>query len=97
MLPERIGGIRMSILREIILAVLGVYALLFVCDALFGVADARFDDAFFDSAFYAPRSKEVHFAGDVTPADRIDDVFAQFLPDDGKRGRRYSSLTTFIR
>jgi hypothetical protein len=35
----------MSVLREIVAAVAGVYALLFVCDALFGVGEARFDDS----------------------------------------------------
>jgi hypothetical protein len=87
----------MSVLREIAVAVAGVYALLFACDALFGIGEARFDDAYFDSAFYAPRSKEFRFAIDVAPAARVDDAFAQFAPGDGKRGRRYSSLTTFIR
>ncbi len=87
----------MTVLREIAVAVAGVYALLLACDALFGVADARFDDAYFDSAFYAPRAQEFRFASDAAPADRVDDAFAQFAPGDGKRGRRYSSLTTFIR
>ena len=58
----------MTILREIAVAMAGVYALLLACDAMFGIGERRFDDA-----------------------------FAQFAPADAKRGKRYSSLTTFIR
>ncbi len=87
----------MSILREIVVAVAGVYALLFVCDALFGVADARFDDVFFDSSFYAPRRDEFRFAGSTPPAVRVSDAFAQFSPSEARPNRRYSSLTIVIR
>ena len=96
MLPEN-GGIGMVILREIAVAVAGVYALLLACDAVFGLGEGRFDDAYFHSSFYAPRSQEFRFTSDVPPAARVDDAFAQFAPADPKRGRRYSSLTTFIR
>ena len=37
----------MSILKEIVAAVAGVYALLCACDAVFGVGEARFDDAYY--------------------------------------------------
>jgi hypothetical protein len=80
----------MSVLREIVAAVVGVYTLLFVCDALFGVGEARFDDAYYSSDFYAPRSKEFRFASDTTPAARVSDAFAQFMPSEAKPGRRYS-------
>ncbi|MBW7967833.1 hypothetical protein [Bradyrhizobium sp. BR 10289] len=87
----------MSILKEVIAAVAGVYALLFVCDALFGVGDQRFDDNYFRASFYAPRPKEFRFADGTTPAARISDAFAQFSASEAKPTKRYSSLTTFIR
>lgn len=87
----------MAILRETVVALAGVYALLFACDALFGVGEGRFDDAYFHNSFYAPRAQEAGFAGNLSPAARVDDAFAQFAPGDGKRARRYSSLTTFVR
>ena len=87
----------MSILKEIVGAVVGVYALVFACDALFGVYDARFDDAYYQSSFYAPRSNEFRFASNTTPAARVSDAFAQFTPGEAKPNKRYSSLTTIIR
>lgn len=87
----------MSILREIVAAVAGVYALLFVCDALFGIGEARFDDAYYRASFYAPKPKEFRFAGDTPPAARVSDAFAQFAPGEPKPNRRYSSLTTIVR
>ncbi|MHC2280931.1 hypothetical protein ACVME8_007574 [Bradyrhizobium diazoefficiens] len=90
-------GISMSILKEIVAAVAGVYALLFVCDAVFGVGEARFDDAYYSASFYAPRPKEFRFAGDTPPAVRVSDAFAQFAPGEARPNRRYSSLTTIIR
>jgi hypothetical protein len=87
----------MSVLREIVVAVTGVYALLFACDALFGVGEARFDDTYYRASFYAPRPTEFRFAGDTPPAVRVSEAFAQFAPGEAKPNRRYSSLTTIIR
>ncbi|TYO62444.1 hypothetical protein FXV83_32645 [Bradyrhizobium hipponense] len=87
----------MSIFREIVVAVAGVYALLFACDAVFGHGEARFDDVYYSSAFYAPRPKEFRFASNTPPAVRVSDAFAQFTPSEAKPNRRYSSLTTIIR
>ena len=87
----------MSILREIVAAVAGVYALLFVCDALFGVGETRFDDAYYHASFYAPKPKEFRFAGDTPPAVRVSEAFAQFSASEAKPNKRYSSLTTIIR
>ncbi|WP_246791298.1 hypothetical protein [Bradyrhizobium commune] len=97
MLPAKGWGINMSVLKEIVVAVAGVYALLFVCDSLFGVGEARFDDAYYSASFYAPQPKEFRFAGDTPPAVRISDAFAQFSASDAKPAKRYSSLTTIIR
>lgn len=87
----------MSILKEIVAAVAGVYALLFVCDALFGVGETRFDDAYYTVSFYAPRPKEFRFASDTPPAVRVSEAFAQFAPSEAKPNKRYSALTTVIR
>lgn len=89
--------LNMSILKEIVAAVAGVYALLFVCDALFGVGEVRFDDSYYSASFYAPRPKEFRFADGTTPAARVSDAFAQFSVGETKPNRRYSSLTTIIR
>jgi len=97
MLPSKEWGISMSVLREIVVALAGVYALLFACDAVFGLGEARFDDAYYSASFYAPRPKEFRFAGDTPAAVRVSDAFAQFAPGVAKPNRRYSSLTTFIR
>ena len=96
MLPEN-GGIGMTILREIAVAMAGVYALLLACDAMFGIGDGRFDDVYYNRDFYAPRSQEFRFAGDTPPAVRVSDAFAQFAPGEARPNKRYSSLTTFIR
>jgi hypothetical protein len=89
-------GINMSVLKEVVAAVAGVYALLFVCDAMFGVGEARFDDSYYSASFYAPRP-EFRFASGTTPAARVSDAFAQFTPSEAKPNKRYSSLTTIIR
>jgi len=87
----------MSILKEVVAAVAGVYALLCACDAVFGIGEARFDDAYYSASFYAPRPKEFRFAGDTPPAVRVSDAFAQFSRAEAKPNKRYSSLTTIIR
>lgn len=75
--------------------------MLFALGVLFGEeAEPRFIGAFYDSATYAPRLDEavaeLRFARDATPADRIRDVFGQFIPSENKRGKRYSSAATTI-
>jgi hypothetical protein len=71
--------------------------LLFISGAFFG-EDSRFDGALYESAIYAPRlvetpaSLERRFTRDATPADRVREVFAQFVPNEGRRGKRYSAI-----
>jgi hypothetical protein len=80
-------------------------ALLFVSDAFLrdDESNARFDGSFYQSALYAPKIDdqlslpEPRFTRDVTPAERIKEVFAQFVPNEGKRGKRYASTATVIR
>src|SRR6266702_3756369 len=75
-------------------------ALLFVSDALFGERESRFDGSLYESGIYAPRlvetvaAQERYFTRDATPADRVKGVFAQFVPNEGKRGKRYSAIAT---
>ncbi|MBA2402748.1 MAG: hypothetical protein H0V72_29440 [Bradyrhizobium sp.] len=74
--------------------------LLFVSDACLrdGESDLRFDGSLYQSALYAPLPvvtlAEPRFTRDATPADRVKEVFAQFVPNEGKRGKRYSSIAT---
>ena len=93
------------VLRETAAAVVGVYALLVACDAMFGAGQARFDDDYYRASFYAPAPaparSEFRFASDTTPAARVSDAFAQFTPGEVKSpklpAKRYSSLPTIIR
>jgi hypothetical protein len=79
-------------------------ALLFLFDACFGESDtnSRFDTLLFESATYAPRREEIEtpyefrYRRDITPASRVSDVFAQFVPSEAKRGKRYSSSAGII-
>ena len=78
---------------------------LFVSDAYFGdnESNPRFNGSLYESAIYAPRLEEIavtaelRFTRDVTPADRVKEVFDQFVPNEGKRGKRYTSTATVIR
>jgi hypothetical protein len=88
----------MSVFKETAAAVAGVWALLLVCDACFGVGETRFDDEYYLASFYAPRpAGEFRFAANTTPAARVADAFAQFTPGEVKPGKRYSSLPMIIR
>jgi hypothetical protein len=77
---------------------------LFVSDAYFGddESNSRFNGSLYESAIYAPRleqtvaTAELRYTRDVTPADRVKEVFAQFVPNEGKRGKRYSSTATAV-
>jgi hypothetical protein len=63
-------------------------------------SNSRFNGSFYESAIYAPRleqmvaAEELRFTRDVTPADRIREVFAQFVPNEGRRGKRYASTAS---
>jgi hypothetical protein len=77
--------------------------LLFISDAYFGDRESnfRFNGSFYESALYAPRLKEATvraelFTRDVSAAARVKDVFAQFVPNENRRGKRYSGTATVI-
>ncbi len=59
-------------------------------------ADLRFDGSLYESALYAPRQEEarataeLRFPRDVTPAVRVKEVFAMFVPNERRRSKRYS-------
>jgi hypothetical protein len=54
----------------------------------------RFDGSLYESALYAPRRADVEattepgLARDVTPAARVSEVFAVFVPNERRRGKR---------
>jgi hypothetical protein len=56
----------------------------------------RFDGSLYSSALYAPRvdetrtTAELRLARDVTPAVRVKEVFAVFVPNERRRGKRDS-------
>ena len=74
--------------------------LLFVSDACLrdGDSDLRFDGSLYQSALYAPRIEETvtepRFTRDASPAERVKEVFAQFVPNEGRRTKRYASSAT---
>jgi hypothetical protein len=76
--------------------------LLFALDAYFrdDAGEVRFNGSFYESATYAPRLEEavveLRFTRDATPADRVREVFGQFVPNESRRGRRYSSAATTV-
>ena len=53
----------------------------------------RFDGSLYGSALYAPRIEGAagpRVTRDVTPAVRVKEVFAVFVPNERRRNRRYS-------
>jgi len=70
---------------------------IFASNAYFGddQSNSRFNGSLYESAIYAPRlekrlvTADPQFTRDATPMDRVRDVFAQFVPNEMKRGKRY--------
>lgn len=95
----------MPINKHLAVVAWAVLALLVVSDALFGDSDSaqRFDPAYYASATYAPRvvaasaADDRYFSDDITPSERVKDVFGQISISDSRRIKRYSSLSTIIR
>jgi hypothetical protein len=71
-------------------------AVIFVSNAYFGEyeGESRFNGSLYESALYAPRlegvitTREIQFTRDVSPAARVKEIFAQFIPNEGRRVRR---------
>jgi hypothetical protein len=76
---------------------LALLVIIFVSDAYFGYdeGNSRFNGSLYESALYAPRLEEavaiqeLRFTRYVTPAARIKEVFSQFIPNEGRRAKRY--------
>ena len=69
--------------------------LLFVSNAYLDddESNLRFDGSLYGSALYAPRVEdtiELRFTRDVTPAVRVREVFAVFVPNERRRNKRDS-------
>jgi hypothetical protein len=73
-------------------------ALLFISNAYLtdDESNLRFDGSLYGSALYAPRAEEIQataelrFPRDVTPAVRVREVFAVFVPNERRRNKRDS-------
>jgi hypothetical protein len=93
----------MSILKDLAAAATGLLVFFVVSGAFFGDGEtgySRFDASVFDSAIYAPgagQAAEFQFARGATPADRVNEVFARFVPGEGKLVKRYASAAAVIR
>jgi len=92
----------MPIFRYFTIVGSALLAFIFVSDAYFGdhEGNPRFNGSLNESAVYAPRleelvtKRELRFTRDVTPAARVREGFAQFVPNDGKLSRRYASTAS---
>lgn len=88
----------MPIFRYFTVVGSGLLVFLFVSNAYLtdDESSSRFDGSLYESALYAPRTAEtsttaeVRFTRDVTPAVRVKEVFAVFVPNERRRGKRYS-------
>ena len=87
----------MPIFRYFAVVGSALLVLLFVSDACLRDSenDLRFDGSLYQSAMYAPLIEqtvtEPRFTRDATPADRVREVFAQFVPNEGRRTKRYAA------
>ena len=75
-----------------------LFVLLFVSNAYLtdDESNLRFDGSLYQSAMYAPRAEEtagtaeLRFTRDVTPAVRVREVCAVFVPNERRRSKRHS-------
>ena len=90
----------MPIFRYFAVTGSALLVLLFVSDACLrdSESDLRFDGSLYQSAMYAPLIEaivtEPRFTRDATPADRVKETFALFVPNEGRRTKRYASSAT---
>jgi hypothetical protein len=102
-LQKREACVAMPVFKYFAVVGSALLVLLFVSDALFGESNSRFDGSLYESALYAPHSDETadtterRFPHNVTAAVRVRKVFAQFVPNENKRGKHYASTAAFIR
>jgi len=75
-----------------------LFVFLFISNAYLtdDASNLRFDGSLYGSALYAPRVEEtqttveLRFTRDVTPAVRVKEVFAVFVPNERRRNKRDS-------
>ncbi len=94
----------MPIFKYFAVAGSALLALLFVADACFNdEGNSHFCGSLYESATWLPRSEEIvattelRFTRDASAAERVREVFAQFVPNEGRRGKRHASIATVIR
>jgi len=91
----------MPMLKDLAAALSALLVFFVVSGAYFGDGESssRFEASLFDSTLYAPAADaaEFRFARDAAPADRIRNVFARFVPGEGKPVKRYASAAAVIR
>jgi hypothetical protein len=80
----------MPILKDLAVAGSALLVFLMVSGAYFGdgESNSRFEASLYQDAIYAPRPQqaaELRFPRDVTPADRVRQVFDRFVPDETRR------------
>jgi hypothetical protein len=85
----------MPISRYFTLVGSALLVLLFVSNAYLNddESNLRFDGSLYGSALYAPGiegTAELRFTRDVTPAVRVKEVFAVFVPNERRRNKRDS-------
>jgi hypothetical protein len=85
----------MPVVRYFAIAGSALLVFLFVSDAYFDdESNSRFNGSLYESATYLPRIEEtttvaeLRFTRDASPADHVREVFAQFIPNEGRRVRR---------
>jgi hypothetical protein len=95
----------MPILKYFAVVGSALLLLIFASDAYFGgdESNSRFNGSLSESAIYAPRlekslvTTELQFTRDATPVDHVKEVFAQFVPNEIRRGKRYSPQPRMLR
>jgi hypothetical protein len=102
---QKEARVPMPIFKYFVVAGSALFVFLFVSDAYFRdpESNSRFNGSLYESAVYAPRlegtvvTAELRFTRDVTPSDGVKEVFAQFVPNESRRGKRFPSAATVIR
>jgi hypothetical protein len=96
--PRRGPRLSMPIFKYFTYVGSALFVLLFVSNAYLtdDESNLRFDGSLYQSALYAPRveetqtTAELRFTRDVTPAVRVREVFAVFVPNERRRNKRDS-------
>jgi hypothetical protein len=99
---KRRGAQPMPVFKYFTVVGLTLLVFLFGLDTYFAdkASNLRFNGSFYESATYAPRLEEamveLRFTRDATPTERVKEVFGQFVPNENRRGKRYTSAATTV-